>query len=260
MLFCSLLLFHQAFQVESRWLRLGLLAVFGLALFCIYMSFSRGSWLAEVVVLLALIFAFPKRMIRLTLIVVVVAFVLSGSLLAEQVAWGYERLTGEAAQQSAESRTTANYASLKMLEAKPFLGWGYGNYDRAKRPFMQRVGNVAVYDETSHNTYLTILAEFGLAGFLFYLFPVIWWLILSLRIWRRLPVSGFWSRSLLLLLWLVMLHMFIVTNFMDMIRYHPFGTALWWMVLGLIANLVYPYLQTGDIGAPSWARQAVTRS
>jgi hypothetical protein len=74
---------------------------------------------------------------------------------------------------------------------------------------------------------------------------VLWWLVLSLKVGHKLPAAGLWNRRLLALLWLVMLHMVLVSNAMDMVSYHPFGTTLWWVTLGLVANLVQPSVQSG---------------
>ena len=129
------------------------------------------------------------------------------------------------------------------------MGWGFMNYDRYDRQYQVRVGDLAVTnDGTSHNTYLSILAEMGLIGLTFYLIPMFWWLFLTIRHWGELPQYGFWSRSLVLSLWVVIMHMFIVTNSMDMIRHHEFGTTLWWMALGLIGNVVAPYFSTEQTG------------
>jgi O-antigen ligase len=247
LLFSSLLLLHHAMKSRSRWLRVGLLLTFGLVLYCVFMSFSRGSWLGGSVILVALIFLYPKMMGRLAIILGIAVFVLSNTLLAGQVAWGYERLTGEDSQKSAEDRVIANGASIGMIQARPFLGWGYGNYDKAQRPFVKRVGSIRVHDATSHNTYLTIMAELGLISLLLYLFPAWWWLRMSVKVRRRLFAEDFENSSLLVMLWLVVLHMFIVTNLMDMIRFFPFGTTVWWMALGLIGNTVYPYLKQGKV-------------
>ena len=141
-----------------------------------------------------------------------------------------------------------------MIEARPLRGWGFYEYDRYDFQFYSRVGDIPVtHDGTSHNTYLTIMAELGVVAFTFYVFPVLWWLLLSIKVVRKLPRSGFWSWRLLVVLWFAMLHIFIVSNLMDMIRFHYFGTTLWWMALGFIANIVYPQLKPGDLGLPSWA-------
>jgi O-antigen ligase len=259
-LFCALLLLHYALQCAGSRLRILLLGLFGLALYCIFMGFSRGSWLGAGSVLAILIFLHPKTMIRLVVVLGIVAFVLSGSLLAGQIAWGYERLTGEEGRNSAESRMTANVASIGMLKTKPFLGWGYDNYDQFKRPFMDRIGNFRLYERsTSHNTYLTLMVEFGVIGFFFYFFPLVWWLILSPKAWQHLPRRGFWSQSLLLMFWLAMLHICIVGNFMDILRNKSFLVTLWWMIPAFIANMVDQSILPGDIGAPRWVREAIRR-
>jgi O-antigen ligase len=135
-----------------------------------------------------------------------------------------------------------------MVAVKPVFGWGYETLDQNITPFYRRVGDASLATRfvTSHNTYLTVLTELGLVGFLLYLFPVAWWFVLSIRVWPRIPKVGFWSRSLLGSLWLVMLFNFTVSNFMDM-RWFPIGLTLWWWVLGLVANMVYPYLKGRDI-------------
>ena len=243
-------------QCKSTALRLGLLLTFGLVMYCVFMSFSRGSWVGGSIFLVGLMFLYPKPVIRLTIVVFLVVYFLSSSVLADQVAWAYERATGTAARGTAESRLITNNASISMIAAKPVFGWGFGNYDRYDRRFQKRVGDVPVRnDMTSHNTYLSIMAEMGLIGFLFYIFPLVWWFLLSMKFWRRLPRDGFWSRRLLVMLWLLLLHMAIVNTVMDMVRFHLFGTTIWWIALALIGNMVHPYLETGGVGAASLSKQ-----
>jgi O-antigen ligase len=258
LLFFGLLLFHYAMQRRSTALRLGLLLTFGLVMYCVFMSFSRASWVGGSLILIGLLFLYPKPVIRLTIIAALLMYFLSSSVLADQIAWAYERATGEAARESAESRLITNNASIRMIATKPLFGWGFGNYDRYDQRFQVRVYNVPVrYDGTSHNTYLTVLAELGLIGFLFYFFPVVWWFLISIKAWRRLPRHGFWNRRLLALLWLLLLHMLIVTSSMDMIRFHPFGTTIWWVALALIGNMVYPCLKPHAVGMPKSAQPVV---
>jgi O-antigen ligase len=136
---------------------------------------------------------------------------------------------------------TALDASISMTMARPVLGWGYGNFDEAKKPFVRRVAGVQIYEATSHNTYLTISAELGLIGLLLYLFPMGYWLVQSLRNRRKLSREDFFEWRLVAVLWLAMLHMVVVVSFMDMIRYYHFGTTIWWLLLGLIASVVSRY-------------------
>jgi len=256
LLFSGVLLLQSAVRSRSSVRRLGLIALFVLALYSVYMTFSRGSWLGALLVIVGLIFVYPKVMIRLLLFLAIIVAVLGGTLFSDQLSLGYERIAGLEARNSAESRVTSNDASITMTSLRPVLGWGYDNYDEARRPFLRRVGGVPVHEATSHNTYLTIAAELGLIALFLYMLPLFWWLYWSVKARRRFPRQGFLSWPVLLSLWLVMLHMFVVTNFMDMIRYFPFGTTIWWMVLGLIANIVDTQRHPGNLEAPEQAQAA----
>jgi O-antigen ligase len=256
LLFAGVLLLRSAVGSGSQLRRLGLMALFIVTLYSVFLSFSRGSWLGAALVMVGLIFVYPKTMIRTLLFVTVLVAVLGSTLLSDQLTWGYERLTGLESRNSAQSRVTANDASITMITLKPLFGWGYGNYDEASRPFRRRVAGVEVHDTTSHNTYLTIATELGLIPLLFYMIPVLWWLYWSFKVRRRFPRQGLLGWPVLVSLWLVMLHMFVVTNFMDMIRYYPLGTTVWWLALGLIANIVDGKIQSGEPEIPEETQAA----
>ena len=83
-----------------------------------------------------------------------------------------------------------------------------------------------------------------------YAFPVLILFLLSIRLWRWLPVGGFSGRRYLVLLWLALLHQFVVSNFMDMIRHHPFGTTLWWLGIALIANVIHVASRRAEVLGP----------
>ena len=257
LLLLTAVLVHHVMRSKAKGPRVAMLFFLCLALYCVFLSFSRGSWLGASVVLLGLLFVYPRIMLRLVLILGFILLVLGGSVLSDQIAWGWERLTGAEAQNSAESRVTGIDAAIRMTRVRPFFGWGYGNFDEAKESFVRRVGDIQIHEATSHNTYLTISAELGLIGLFLYLFPAGWLLVRSVKVRRKLPREGHLDSSLLLLLWLVVLDMLIVTNFMDMIRFFSFGTTIWWLVLGLIASIIDPYLAPQEIRAPA-AAQLVT--
>ena len=239
LIFLCLFLFQRAMHTASGKFRIVLLSVFTLGFFAVFFTFSRGSWLAGAVVLLGLMLLYPKVTLRLTLTVAAIAFILGSTLLAREVSWATRRLN---AGNTAEGRIVLFYTGLRMIEEKPLFGWGYGNYDSYDNQFKTAVGDIIVRsDNTSHNTYLTIMAEMGLIAFLLYIFPLAYWLVHSVNAWRWLPQRGFWSKRLLIIFWLVIVAHVVVSNFMDMIRFHEFGTTIWWMTLALIASMVYPY-------------------
>jgi O-antigen ligase len=255
--FCSLLLFHAAANRKLGLVRTIFLVVFSLGIIGIFLSFSRGSWLAIVIVVLGLLLIYPKMTIRMAIVISIAIAILGGGIMADELTYAQERFYNEG---TALDRLVVYYTAWEMIKVKPFLGWGYETYDLYDAQFETRVANhVTNYNLTSHNTFLTILVERGFIGFLIYTFPVFWWLFLSFRVWSRMPKSGFWSRKLLIIFWLAIVFQVVVGNFTDTKR-DTFVFTTWWIILGFIANMVTMYLRPGDIDAPAWAYRAVKKT
>jgi O-antigen ligase len=75
--------------------------------------------------------------------------------------------------------------SIKLVERKPLLGWGYNSFDRVKYyvdvPSPQIPLSQAL-QSTSHDSYLTIVVEYGLIGFAIFLVP---WIAVLVRAGAR---------------------------------------------------------------------------
>lgn len=208
----------------------------------VFMSFSKGSWLAGIIVLMGIMLLYPGPMVRTLVAIAIFMGVFGTGLLAVQLEQASSRLEDE----SGNERMTANAAMLNMLEASPLYGWGYGNLDNLISDYVVSVDGFYARQSASHNTSLALLAELGGLGFLLYYFPAFYWLKLTINAWPCMPRAGFASRVLVALLWLSILFHFVVGNFSDF-RTGPsgvFSTTLWWLTLGLIAYLVYPSTQS----------------
>lgn len=241
--FCVLLLFHGARTLSlSRKRSLFYLALVFLGSFMIFFSFSRGSWLAAILIFFGLFLLYPKAITRLAFVTALIVTLLLGSgLLDNYLAFAAERLYSEQSTESALSRLPVYYASYRMFEAKPLLGWGYDNFDRYDRQFQQRIGDLYAPDKdhASHNLYLSLIAEQGLLGTFLFLAPFFWWLVVTMRTWRTMPTSGFWSRKLVSVLWLALLFHVVVNNFSNMRI--VYGLGMWWLTLGLLASILSRY-------------------
>lgn len=237
---CGLFILHNTLNTDlSKKRHLFHYALFALACFMVFFSFSRGSWLAGSLVFLGLMVVYRSFMTKFLIIVVPLVVILLGvGLLRQQAEWASQRFYSDRSAEAALSRLPIYYASYRMFEEKPILGWGYGNFDRYDRLFQARVGDLinAEKDHASHNLYLTIVAEQGVVGLFFFLVPLLYWLALSLQAFQKLPADGLWSRKLLVLLWLMLLFHFIVNNFSNMKI--VYGLGMWWITLGFIAVLV----------------------
>jgi len=155
--------------LELRRLAICMLVIGGPAL---YATKTRGPILGTVVA--ALLVVIPSRRSRL--------FALGAIALATLmlvVAWPHVRSSTLYQQRIAQSqnvqeRLLLQDISFKLIERKPVLGWGYDSFDRVKYDVPVSTGAqpyAVALQQTSHDTFLTILVEYGAVGFLIFLLP-----------------------------------------------------------------------------------------
>ncbi len=244
LVFYMVFLLNYIFSERTRPMRSLRWILVGVGMSTIFLTYSRASWLALIVFSLALLLLRFRAFAPFALLVSLVGVVLLSTVYTEGLNWAAERLGN---QKNVERRLIQMQASALMFQARPILGWGYEDYDKYDRQFVQPVGEMTPieYDfikGTSHNTFLTILAETGLMGLLCYIFPFFWWLRKSLVVLPGMSSGGYFGRDFMLLLWLAIVFYFIVTQFMDM-QYIPFATLLVWLGLGITANLAENHLR-----------------
>jgi O-antigen ligase len=242
MVFGGLALFHAASDRDTGSARKLYWFAFALAFFGVFFSFSRGAWLAGILVLGGLFVLSPKVMPRLALIALPILILLFAGPLASARSWAEQRLYSDRAENSALSRLPIYLASVRMAEARPVFGWGYENFNRYDFQFYGRVGDLvnADKDHSSHNFYLTLLAEQGLIGFALFMTPLVWWVVMTVKAWPDIPAHGLISRRLLVILWLFIIG-YVIINLFQSMRV-VFGLGLWWVALGLIASVVDSHL------------------
>jgi O-antigen ligase len=233
LMFCSVILITAAMNRKNDLIRVLYLLVSGVSFISVFISLERGSWLAGLLVLFALVIFHGKKLFKLILIGGFIVLILSFSLLSKQVTMATTRI-GE--QHPIDHRIVVTDAMIQMIMEKPVLGWGYDSLNSNLANFYRQVGSAYIIFgfTTSHNTFLTIFTELGLIGFTLYLSPLIWLLIKSLeRLRGHSPNIA--NRRYLMTIWIGSIQYFVVSNFMDM-RFFPIGLALSWMILGMVAN------------------------
>lgn len=241
--FTGLLLLNVGLRADKKWKRYLFVSMFFLMIYATFISYSRASWLAGILILGALVLVYPKFMGKFLLIAALLGILLGSVLLSTS---GFQtaasRLYSDESEQSALSRLPVYVAAVRMFQEKPIMGWGYDNFDRYDRRYQSRFGQLVNPDEkdhTSHNVYLTMLAEQGLLGITSYLLPFAILFFRSLKTLPNLPKRGWFTDKMLISLWLVILSFFVVQNFAPMVV--VFGMGLNWVVMGLIANYVHLY-------------------
>lgn len=77
-------------------------------------------------------------------------------------------------------------ATLRLIADRPLVGVGAGAWE-VEIPRYQAAGTQIETDYYAHNEYLQLLAEYGLAGWLFALGLAVWLLRAAVRTWREAP-------------------------------------------------------------------------
>lgn len=242
--FCMVIVFHYAMNYAQKTARLRLVFLFSIGLLCIFLTFTRGCWAAALIVLAGLLVMYPKTILSLLAVALPVIAILSVSVFSEEMDLALERL---GTQDTVDNRIILAHAGQQMFYARPIFGWGFGSYDRYDWQFMESVSGVAptkwdIKHGTSHNTYLTILAETGVVGFFLQFFPFFWWLWQTSRLAPRLLRERDERSKLLIGLWLTILFYVVASQVVDMCFFwFPVGTL--WISLGLIGSMVQYYNQ-----------------
>jgi O-antigen ligase len=216
----------------ARWALFGIVAI---AFVGIGISFSRGSWAGAALVFVGLLFARRRVALGLLGIFLVVLAGVAAVNFNGIVAYAGARLSDT---DTAESRLVTNNAALRMIEARPAFGFGYGNFELFDESFKIRIGDLPAEEGSAHHTFLALAAENGIPALLLYLFPAAWLLWLTLRRWRQVTSRDPLHGPLLVALWLGLVHEAAVMQFMDMLHSSTWGTALWWLMLGLIHVII----------------------
>lgn len=131
-----------------------------------------------------------------------------------------------------QGRLVLQDVSLRLAAKKPILGWGYDSFDRVKYDVQvpsQGIASAQALQSTSHDTYLTILVEFGAVGLLLFLLP--WVPILNRGVAAVRAQAG--ERWLLVGAQASVVVVALTGTTLDY-RFFSFAPMLLWLFLGLV--------------------------
>jgi O-antigen ligase len=229
LLFALAMMFYQSLQNGGE--RKVLLVGMALATISIAIAGNRTGWVC-LGILLLYIMAVDRRLIKWILGFVAIAVLSVVILFPNFLQQSLFRLMEW---RQVESRITMLSAGLDMAIEKPLFGWGYATYDLYDWQHMGLIGqiqptNYELASATSHNGYVTILAETGIIGFVLYMLPTLYYYIRSLLAWRN-----FEDKAYLGILWMIIFLVHLANQTADL-RFFPFVLGFWWFALALIAN------------------------
>ncbi len=164
-------LFHEKKTINR------LLALFCLAtsILTVIITYSRGGLFAMVIGIIIFFLFYPPK--RNQVVVVILAIMLGYSFLPQNYVDRLLTLTmffqdsdssaARVNERSLQGRLSENLAALEMIKDKPFFGVGLNSYKYLFPTYSKKLGLALVASEReAHNTYLEILSETGIVGFL----------------------------------------------------------------------------------------------
>jgi O-antigen ligase len=209
-----------------RSLRLPAILLIVTALPALYLSYTRGAVVATaaVVVLLALIRNRARWPSLLVLAAVgIVLFASWGNISSSSIYKSRLGVTG-----TVTPRVVLAHVAVELFKERPVFGWGYATFDQAKLTVQTR-DPLIVETTTSHDTFLTVLAELGGFGLTLLVLP---WVVIG---WRAV-VAG-WRGSAQP--WVVAgcvgaAATFVIGAITYDARFFPLITAVPWITMGLV--------------------------
>jgi O-antigen ligase len=195
MWFCALLgliFVGELSRHQKNWLKL-VAAVVGLGLF---LSLIRGVWISGTVSVFIMLWLWRRRAFYRGALVVAIVLGLSLVFVPPVRA----RVASIFGTQNLENRdrVTLWAANWEIFKDYPFLGIGYTENERRIGEYYERMGIADGFNGHAHNVYLQFLAGTGFLGLGCYLYFIGYFLLLALRLWRKLPLDQSWARALAL--------------------------------------------------------------
>jgi O-antigen ligase len=196
----------------------------------LYATKTRGPILATLIAaLLIVLFSARSRLVGVAAIALVVLLLVVFWPRIQSSSVYQSRITQK---QNIQARLVLQEVSIKLIERKPLLGWGYDSFDRVKYdvsvPSPQLPLSQALLS-TSHDTYLTILVEYGAIGFAIFVLPWVTIFVRGLGRARRFATDRWFVAAMLGSI--VVLAVNAAT--LDY-RFFSFGPMLGWLALALL--------------------------
>jgi O-antigen ligase len=212
-----------------QWLRMPAVAAIAVGLPGLYFTLTRAPIIGTILCILLILASRPS-----TRILAVVACILAAVILT--LSW--TRITGSSVYRdrvtntgNVEVRFALERWSWELIKQKPVFGWGYNSFDTAKAAAGLSAADRARFGttSTSHNSYLTVLVEYGAVGFALLAVP---WLVIPARAFREAVRSP--SSRWFLVGSLGAIVVYVLANNAGDFKYFSFVPALGWALLGLL--------------------------
>lgn len=195
----TFLLALAAFE-RKRWLRLGYKGLAVFSVLCLMYSFSRGGYVAFLVGWL-----FLGLVKQRSLLILLVIFLFTWTLIVppavqQRVDMTYDEQS-RTLDHSAATRISLWQDALTLFASSPVIGTGFNTYAYMHRE--KRADGFTGYYADTHNYFLKVLVENGIAGLLLFLALAVGFFIVGMKFSRRAQDPFFASLGLGLAAWVL---------------------------------------------------------
>ena len=213
--------------------------IIGIAcIWAIVMTYTRAVWLSFITNLLLMVFLYRRRLLRIMLITIgVIVLIISFASLVPNF-WNQinERFSEHTA---IVARKDLAIMNISMFLEKPLLGWGAGASD--DKSYRIDMSNNSLHrGNPSHNSFLMMLADRGLATFIPYIAAILYLLYRNLRFYRNANEN---VRNIIIMVWVESIIYFIMANTIQ-VDFFTYFMALFWVLLGVADGLTILPAQT----------------
>lgn len=212
------------------------------ALPVIFWTQTRSVWLAMLLASLLWIIASRRGITRTALVSLILAAGIGAA------AYNWSNITSKRREAGGVAVVEPIYVRLglalitwEMFKDRPIVGVGFGHFrDYTTKyswdpssPFYAFASSMPM-----HSNFLSILAECGLVGLILYVWILVAFLRVSLRVYRRLPAFGseLIGRDLIVLYWILYVDYFVTIMFVET-TLGPFDNSLFFGLTGMIYAL-----------------------
>lgn len=146
---------------------------------CLLLTYSRGAWVSLAAMAAVLALLYDRRIWLVFLLIPVVLLMYHGQITERFLSL----FSGE------DTSTVLRFAlwesTAAMIEDHPLTGVGWGAYFRAYPDYNFFVGDTSVIIYHAHNMYLSLMAETGIPGGIFYFLFFFAHGVLAVRLYRK---------------------------------------------------------------------------
>lgn len=203
-------------------------------------TYTRSVWLAAGLALAAVVgLTLPRRPRVVALGGMAAAAILVLAFKGSDLVSLEREASGAVTRESTYMRVSFGYVSWQMFKDRPLAGFGFGQFPRENLPYLSdrdtSLHLEAIRGYIHHNTFLSVLVELGLVGFILFVMLLLLWTRSGLSLWRDRTAPD-WMRAHALLM-LACLAMYLSQLMFHEVSYSPQENSLIFLLAGVTTGL-----------------------